>query len=153
MDGQLDNFQISSILNKFGVKSFHGSFPCDRIPSKFNSGSYIVNFQNHTEGGDHWVCIIEGVKSIYYIDPFGIEPPETILDWIEKKNKKWFYSNRDLQALNADNCGYFCCYIIVANYLGKPIKKIIKSLGKIQNAEKTIRKFEKYCIENKLRKS
>lgn len=95
----------------------------DQTPSKFEfNKSYIINLEDefdeggNLQSGSHWTCLqinkypngtIQGI----YFDPFGIAPPQDILDCYKRTTGKnhFPYNTKDIQSLMNNACGWFCC--------------------------------------------
>ena len=94
------------------VPSFQGVYPSDLLPKNVNSGSYIINFDEHTEPGSHWVGVYfyKNFVTSFYFDSYGLFPPLTsIHTFIKQHSITWNYSHRQLQGLTSNTCGYYAC--------------------------------------------
>jgi hypothetical protein len=79
----------------------------DRLPDKKYIGDYVINMEDDDAGnGTHWVfCKITEGKGLYF-DSFGVYPPEDVKKFI--KPMKIMFSERQIQDLKSDMCGYYC---------------------------------------------
>jgi hypothetical protein len=74
------------------------------------SGGYIVNLDDSTGGGTHWVCLWlekKGKPSAYF-DSFGIAPPIAIMNFARRHKSRLIYSEKKIQHLNGGYCGQYC---------------------------------------------
>jgi hypothetical protein len=95
----------------------------DRVPNKFLfNKSYIINLEDEynedgtLNNGSHWTCLqvnkypngnVEGI----YFDPFGIAPPQDVLDCYKRTTGKnhFPHNTKDIQSLMSNACGWYCC--------------------------------------------
>ena len=112
------------------VKSFKGVYPKDKLKSvkKFNDGSMVINLDNSTGSGTHWVCInIDSTKPyVEHYDSFGIMPANEIVKFLKKYKKPIKYQDNQLQNDNSVLCGYFCCDYLYQRYNGVEPEVILK---------------------------
>ena len=80
----------------------------DEIKKLKKDGNYIINLENHNQGGSHWTALILGKKNCLYCDSFGMPPPEQLYLFLEKKYKKVDFSRKEIQDMDSTLCGYFC---------------------------------------------
>jgi len=99
------------VIEKLLINSstFRGVYSRDTIPTDLTHGSGIINLETSYEGGSHWVCFYSFVDYIFYIDSYGLQPPE---EFISKSTKKIKYSNSEIQTADSIMCGYYCIYCI-----------------------------------------
>ena len=98
-----------------------GVFFKDELPRKmeFNKG-YIINLDDSVdENGDenegtHWTCLQvneypTGVIEPIFFDPYGAPPSESIKKFVlDNTGKKLPYTEKDVQSLMNNACGYYC---------------------------------------------
>jgi len=130
--GITTNIQLKNKLNKF--PKFLGVFDSDHMPLRafFKPGTaFIVNIDNmeremsipksQREGfGTHWVCVLHGPKNILYLDPYGLDAPSRIKEWI---GNNYGYSDDQYQPLKSESCGKYCVYFIWNFLTGKKFNK------------------------------
>jgi len=83
------------------------------MPSERKSGSYIINLQDFEDGeGTHWTCfkIFDNGKCCYF-DSFGFPMPIEISKFL-MPFKPIAQSNRHIQYIQSEKCGYFCLAFI-----------------------------------------
>ncbi len=119
-------------------KHYGGCFSKDELKGKIQNKFYIVNMQNHTGGGSHWVLIFNcNPKVCLYIDSFGVVPPVEIERFMSTQRKPWQYSTLELQNIQSILCGYYCCFLANMLLQGKSLKQIADmfSTDTLQNDE------------------
>jgi len=70
---------------------------------------YILNLQSSNQGdkkGSHW-CVLWNCNrnEIYYFDAFGVAPPNEVIEFMRRTNKKGLYSDSVFQDLDSNECG------------------------------------------------
>lgn len=68
----------------------------------------IVNLDNSTGPGTHWVCYKKLRKLVYYFDSFGNLPPPKELYTYFGKTDNILYNNDALQTYDSVVCGHLC---------------------------------------------
>ena len=98
-----------------------GVFFKDELPKKleYNKG-YMINLDDSIdENGDenegtHWTCLQvnkypTGQIEPIFFDPYGAPPSESIKQFVlDNTGKKLPYTEKDVQSLMNNACGYFC---------------------------------------------
>ena len=92
----------------------------DNLPNKIKYGAYVINLDEYSDIGTHWIALYVNNKTLIYFDSFGIEH-------ILKEVKK-FIGNRNIvtyiyRIQNCDSimCGYFCIGFIDYMFKGKDL--------------------------------
>lgn len=122
----LTDLQIKELGHRLSIPLDDVCFK-DELPKlKFNK-SYIINLQDSETDdgkqneGTHWVFLQvnetpKGNIEPFYFDPYGAPPPESIKKAVSKDSKKYLpYSNKDIQSLMNNACGYYC--LAMAHYI------------------------------------
>jgi hypothetical protein len=141
----LDTLQINDLLIKyqdlFKKKfDFRGTFPCDfytlssqNLDIKKRYTAYILNLDQHTENGSHWVCIFINTnkKQIEYFDSEGKKYNNkyinNFLNILKKKyNFDIVYNKRQFQ-FSGVQCGFYCVYYIIQRLLGMSFQTITQT--------------------------
>ena len=88
------SFNAASSFNKFELikyyeneSRFNGVCFRDNLPNKIKDGAYVINLDEYSDIGTHWIALY--VKNIYitYFDSFGVEHiPNEIKAFIKNKN-------------------------------------------------------------------
>ena len=65
---------------------FNGAFSQDNLP-KIKDGAYIINLDEYSDIGTHWVALHVNNNDVTYFDSFGVEHiPKEIKEFVKKKN-------------------------------------------------------------------
>ncbi len=70
------------------------------------SGSYVLNLDDMSGPGTHWVAVYEGE----YFDSYGLPPPEVLKDKVMANSKRLQYAR--------DSCGEWSVLYIFLRYAG-----------------------------------
>ena len=85
---------------------FNGVYSRDNLP-KTNDGAYVINLDEYSDIGTHWVALYVQNNNVTYFDSFGVEHiPKEIKAFI--KNKNITTNIFRIQAYDLIMCGYFC---------------------------------------------
>ena len=101
---------------------FNSVFSRDNLPDKTKDGAYIINLDEYSDIGTHWVALYVDNKTVIYFDSFVIEYiPQEITIFINNKNiiAKIFR----IQAYDSVMCGYFCIRFIDFMFKGNRLKE------------------------------
>lgn len=124
----LTNTDIEYLMKD--VNSFKGVYPKDKLKlvKKFKNGSMVINLDDSTGAGTHWVCInIDSTKPYTeYYDSFGLNPPNEIVAFLNKYKKPIKYQDNQLQNDKSVLCGYYCCDYLTQRYRGIEPEVILK---------------------------
>ena len=104
---------------------FNGVYSRDNLPNKIKDGAYVINLDEHSDIGTHWVALYVKSNDITYFDSLGVEHiPKEIIKFISRKNV--IANIFRIQAYDSIMCGYFCIGFI--NFMFK-----VKSLTEYTN--------------------
>ena len=113
------NFEIQAYYQN--EPRFIGVSSGDNLPDKIKDGAYVINLDEYSDIGSHWIALYVNNKTVTYFDSFGIEH-------ISKEVKK-FVNNKNIIAnifriQNYDSimCGYFCSGFIDYMFKDKSLK-------------------------------
>ena len=91
----LTNFEIQKYYKnhaKWSLKNeikFNGFFSRDNLPNKIKDGAHIINLDEYSDIGTHWVALYVKNNDITYFETFGVEHiPKDIIKFIANKNIK-----------------------------------------------------------------
>ena len=77
---------------------FNGVYSRDNLPKKLKDGVYVINFDEYTDSGTHWIALYLLNIEIIYFDSFGIEHvPKEVKEFIGHKNIKANIQNTSRQ--------------------------------------------------------
>lgn len=123
---ELSNYDLLEINKTQGDKTFGGCFSRDDIPLILPSQYLIVNLDSSRGPGTHWVMVDNRRSNeCLYFDPYGMPPPERVLQAMHKTGKKLKYSDVDVQDLGTTSCGWWCEYIADELRDGKDFKRVV----------------------------
>ena len=75
----LTNFEIQAYYQN--EPRFNGVYSGDNLPDKIKDGAYVVNLDEYSDIGTHWIALYVNNKIVTYFDTFG-------LSTFQKKSKK-----------------------------------------------------------------
>ena len=83
----LTNFE--RVKNYENESRFNGVYSGDNLPNKIKDGAYVINLDEHSDIGTHWIAFYVKDNDITYFDSFGVEYiPKEIKAFIKNKNIK-----------------------------------------------------------------
>ena len=92
----------------------------DNLPNKVNDGAYIINLDDYSDIGTHWVNLYIQNNDVTYFTSFGVEHiPKEIITFIDNKNIKT--SMFRIQGYNSVLHEYFCIGFIDFMFAGKTL--------------------------------
>ena len=105
----LSNGDLERYASCLKIPFFRGVFMRDRLPSKiWENETGIVNLDDYSGKGTHWVCYKKLQHNIYYFDSIGnIPPPIELLQYF-KPATHVMYNNDNKQPINTSICGHLC---------------------------------------------
>ena len=69
---------------------------------------YVINSDNSSGKGKHWVAWYNGHEECFYFDSFRVRPLPEVESVINKSNKQYYYNTYRIQDFDSNKCGYFC---------------------------------------------
>ena len=86
---------------------FNGVYSRDNLPNKIKDGAYVINFDEYSDIGTHWIALYALNNNVTYFDSFGVEHiSKEIIKFIENKNT--ITNIFIIQAYDSIICGCFC---------------------------------------------
>ena len=83
----LTNFEIQAYYQN--EPRFIGVYSRDNLPDKIKDGAYVINLDEYSDIGTHWIALYVNNKTVTYFDSFGIE---LIREEVQK-----FIGNRNIE--------------------------------------------------------
>ena len=125
----LTNMELLDLAQQMNIQ-LNGVLMKDEATSNLPNGNYIFNLQNHNQSGTHWVALYKQSKTkYYYCDPFGIPPPETLINLLQCTETQLFYNDTQIQYIDSILCGYFCLlFLYMMQQSNKPTNNIAQFL-------------------------
>ena len=112
-------------IKRLGIKHFRGIYSRDRLPKKIRKECGIINLDDITGPGTHWVCYRNIDNVVEYFDPFGLIMPNEALKYFHTAKKRIIYSTDEIQNRSTVLCGYWCLYYLFERQRGSSILNII----------------------------
>ena len=117
---------------KISKAVFRGVISRDQIALIDKTGYYIVNLNDSTQPGSHWVVIhvtqgetCEGV-GLEYFDSFGLNAPNEVVELSHSLGVNYIYNSTQYQDLNSVLCGYWCLYFVNESRKGRSYYDILR---------------------------
>ena len=114
-------------------KVFRGVISRDQIEDLIDSSKnqrcyYIVNLNDSTQPGSHWVVIHVKPKGkpIEYFDSFGLNAPNEVVQLSNSLGVNYIYNSTQYQDLNSVLCGYWCLYFVNESRKGRSYYEIVR---------------------------
>ena len=137
---------------RFNRIAFNGVYSRDNLPERspterIKDGAYIINLDEYSDIGTHWVALYVNNKTVTYFDSFGVEHiPKEIKKFIGNKN---IIANIfKIQAYDSVMCGYICIRFIDFMFNGNSLTDFTK-LFLPNDFKKSVEKILNYFL-NKL---
>ena len=114
----LTNFEIQKYYQN--EPRFNGVYSRDNLPNKIKDGAYVINLDEYSDIGTHWVAFYVSNNDVTYFDSFGVEHiPKEIKTFITNKNIKT--SIFRIQEYASITCRYFSLGFINSMLAGKTL--------------------------------
>ena len=78
----------------------------DDLPDKIKDGTYLINLDEYSDIGTHWIALYVNFKTVTYFDSFGVEHISKEIKKIAD-NKNIITNIFRIQAYHSVICGYF----------------------------------------------
>ena len=89
------------------------------MPYKIKNGACVINLDEYSDIGTHWVTLYVNNKTVTYFDSLGIEHiPKEVKKFIGTRNISNIYR---IQNYDSIMCGYFCIGFIDYMFKGKSL--------------------------------
>ena len=99
------NFKIQNYYQN--EPRFNGVYSRDNLPDKIKDGTYVINLDEYSDVGTHWIALYVNTKTVTYFDSFGVEHiPKEIKKFINNKNI--IVNIFRIKANDLIMWGYFC---------------------------------------------
>ena len=119
----LTNFEIQQYYQN--ELRFIGVYSGDNLPNEIKDGAYVINLDEYSDIGTHWVSLYMNNNGVTYFDSFGVEHiPKEIKKFIGSKNV--IANIFGIQAYDSIMCGYFCIGFIDFMFKGKTLTEYRK---------------------------
>ena len=120
----LTNFEIQKYYQN--KPRFNGVYSRDNLP-KIKDGAYVINLDEYSDIGTHWMTSYKQNNDVTYFDSFGVEHiPKEVTTFFKNKSIKINIFRR--QACDLIMYGYFCIGFIDFMLTGKSLTDFAKVL-------------------------
>ena len=115
----LTNFEIQKYCKN--ETKFNGVYFRDNLNEKIKDEAYVINLDEYSDIGTHWVALYVYNDDVTYFDSFGVEYiPKEIKKFINNENIKTNIFR--IQPYNSIMCGCFCIgfinFMLAGNFNG-----------------------------------
>ena len=118
----LTNFEIEMYYQN--KPKFNGVYFRDNLHNTIKYGAYVINLDEHSDIGTHWIALYVNTKTVTYFDSFGVEHiPKEIKKLIKRSTNKFTIVTNifRIQAYDSVMCGYFCSGFINFMFKGNSL--------------------------------
>ena len=120
MPHPLTNFEIQKYYQS--ESRFNSVCSRDNL-TEIKDGAYVINLDEYSNIGTHWVALYLNNNNVTYLNSFGVEHiPTDIKAFIDNKNIKTNIIR--IQAYDSIMCGYFCIGYIDFVLPGKTLTEL-----------------------------
>ena len=120
----LTNFGIQKYYkneSKFNGVYSRNNLPKTKFNEKIKDGAYVINVDEYSDIGTHWIALYVNNNDVTYFDSFGVEHiPKEIKKFINHLSSNKINIFR-IQAYDSIICGYFCIGFINFMLSGKTL--------------------------------
>ena len=104
-----------------GYSKYRGNYARNQAYPPINEREgFIINMDDKTGAGTHWVAVTRIADDIIYFDSFGILPPKEFFLYARNNGYKILsFQPYQLQYDQSNLCGYFCCFFLKKIMQGK----------------------------------
>ena len=101
----LTNFEIMKYYEN--ESRFNSVYSRDNLPNKIKDGAHVINLDEYSDIGTHWIAVYVKNNDITHFDSFGVEHiPKEIKAFIKNRNIKTNIFR--IQVCDSVMCIYFC---------------------------------------------
>ena len=103
---------------------FIGVYSRDNLPNKIRDGAYVVNLDEYSDIGTHWIALYVKNNVVTYFDSFGVvHIPKEIIKFINRasQNKNIVTNIFRIQGHDSIMWGYFYIGLIDFTFKGKSL--------------------------------
>ena len=109
--GATTNVQLNELARRMRVPYFRGVFMRNTLPTSGvrRNESGIVNLDDATGPGTHWVAYAKRNNRVVYFDSFGnLRPPKELMRYFENGATTIEYNRTSYQTYDQSFCGQMC---------------------------------------------
>ena len=122
----LSNIELIHAAKQLKIPHFRGVFLRDTLPKTLKRNECgILNLDDSSGNGTHWVAWHRQGTKKYYFDSFGLQPP---LEMIKYLGSEILYNTEEIQPRDQVFCGHLCLYVLKEVSKGIGQQRIINDL-------------------------
>ena len=122
----LSNIELLEAARKLKIPNFIGVSLRDILPKKPKKKECgILNLDDTTGSGTHWVAWYKNGTEKKYFDSYGLQPPNELVDYL---HSPILYNTERVQPYDQVFCGHLCLYVLKQLGGGQHLQDIINSL-------------------------
>lgn len=126
------NFELEEYARKLKIPNFKICMR-NELPASKDNQAIILNLNDSSQTGSHWTALYTDNKNnSYYMDSFGIEPPNEVLNFIG--NRTLNFNTLEVQKITEETCGIFALYVLYKLANGEKWQTILFEFLKHSNA-------------------
>lgn len=122
----LTNFQLLNSVKELKIPYFRGVFMRNGLPTKPRGRECgILNLDDVSGRGTHWVCWYKNNEVNYYFDSFGVQPPNELIKYLASP---LLYNTEKIQSDDQVICGHLCLYVLRRLSRGENFQRVLNNL-------------------------
>ena len=122
----LSNIELLEAARKLKIPNCRGVSLRDILPKKPKKKECgILNLDDTTGSGTHWVAWYKNGTEKKYFDSYGLQPPNELVDYL---HSPILYNTERVQPYDQVFCGHLCLYVLKQLGGGQHLQDIINSL-------------------------
>lgn len=114
----LSGYDLYKYAKLLAIPYFRGVYMRDALPKSppWKNESAIVNLDNDSGPGTHWVCYKKRENKVQYFDSFGnLRPPVELIQYFRSNVIDIQYNHAIKQPSDTVICGHLCLDFLTAN--------------------------------------
>ena len=122
----LTNFELEEAAQELKISNFRGVFLRNTLPKRPKKNECgILNLDDTSGNGTHWVAWYKNGKNKYYFDSFGVQPPMELISYLKSPIH---YNTEEIQPRDQVFCGHLCLYVLKHLSDGEKFQDVINTL-------------------------
>ena len=122
----LSNIELLEAVRELNIPNFRVVSLRDTLPKKPKKKECgILNLDDTTGSGTHWVAWYKNGTEKKYFDSYGLQPPNELIDYL---HSPILYNTERVQPYDQVFCGHLCLYVLKQLGGGQHLQDIINSL-------------------------
>ena len=122
----LTNFELEEAAHELNISNFRGVFLRNTLPKRPKKNECgILNLDDTSGNGTHWVAWYKNGKNKYYFDSFGVQPPTELITYL---SSPIHYNTEEIQPRDQVFCGHLCLYVLKHLSDGEKFQDVINTL-------------------------